>query len=67
MIIYKSIVTPTALGSLKGSQLHKGKAMNNGRGESGEARESHSVTLQWCSCDESKTTLKVILNDMCLI
>ena len=30
--------------------------MNNGRGESGERRESHSVTLQWCSRDQSKTT-----------
>ena len=30
--------------------------MNNGRGESGERRESHSVTLQWCLNDQSKTT-----------
>ena len=30
--------------------------MNNGRGESGERRESHSVTIQWCSRDQSKTT-----------
>ena len=39
----------------KGSQLHKCRAMNNGR-VSGERRESHSVTLQWCSCDQYKTT-----------
>ena len=30
--------------------------MNNGRGESGERRESHNVTIQWCSRDQSKTT-----------
>ena len=30
--------------------------MNNSRGESGERRESHSVTIQYCSRDQSKTT-----------
>ena len=30
--------------------------MNNGRGETGERIESHIVTLQWCSPDQSKTT-----------
>ena len=29
--------------------------MNNNRGVSGERRESHSVTIQWCSRDQSKT------------
>ena len=30
--------------------------MNNGRGESGDRRESHSVPLQWFSRDQSMTT-----------
>ena len=29
--------------------------MNNSRGVSGERRESHNVTFQWCSRDQSKT------------
>ena len=29
--------------------------MNNDTGENGERRESHRVTLQWCSRDQSKT------------
>ena len=34
--------------------------MNNESGESGERREPHSVTLQWCLCHQSKaTTLKL--------
>ena len=31
--------------------------MNNDRGVGGKRRESHSVTLQWCSRDQSKTTI----------
>ena len=30
--------------------------MNNDTGENGEGRESHSVTLQCCSRDQSKAT-----------
>ena len=30
--------------------------MNNETGEIGDRRESHSVPLQWCSRDQSKTT-----------
>ena len=30
--------------------------MNNDRSVSGERRESHNVTLQWCSREQSKTT-----------
>ena len=59
VIIYKSIVTPTALGSCNGVPT---KDHTNVRGEpwtmtgvSGERRESHCVTLQWCSPDQSKT------------
>ena len=30
--------------------------MNNDTGENSERRGSHSVTLQWCSRDQSMTT-----------
>ena len=36
--------------------------MNNDTGENGERRKSQSVTLQWYSCDQSKTmALKYII------
>ena len=50
------MVTATALGGHEVSQLHKGRAMDDGRGERGGRRESHSAPLQWCSRDQSKTT-----------
>ena len=42
------------------NSIHLGESQNK-RGESGERRESDSVTLQWCSRDQSKTTT---LNDV---
>ena len=35
--------------------------MDNGRVECGEGRKSHSVTLQWCSHDQPKTTTLTIV------
>ena len=37
--ILKTHNHPTVLETLKGSQLHNGRAMNNGRGEAGLLRE----------------------------
>ena len=41
--------------------LHEERAMSNDRGESGERGESQSVTLLWCSHDQSKTTTSIYI------
>ena len=38
--------------------------MNNDTGENGETRESHSVTLQWCSYDQSKTITLILVSSL---